>query len=96
MSRLGPWTVRLCRWDERATTRFLAEHALVAERRIDVEHDGVRRRFAFDPCGDAWCAEAMLGIANTLLDESRAPVRLARDRDAPYVLRVRVEAAAGR
>jgi len=79
-----------------ATIARELERALPGERWIDVEHEGVLRRFAFDPCGKWWCAEAMLEIANMLLDEIRAPVRLARDPAEPYVLRIRVEAAAGR
>lgn len=79
-----------------ATIALELERALSAERWIDVEHEGVRRRFAFDPCGSSWCVETMLEIVNTLLDESRAPVRLTRDPAEPYVLRIRVEAAAGR
>jgi len=74
-------------------TRELGQ-ALAGERWIDVEHDGVRRRFAFSPCGAPWCAEAMLDIANALLEASAAPVRLTRDPSAPYVLRIRVEATA--
>lgn len=78
-----------------ATIAEEVERTLSGERWIDVEHDGVRRRFAFDPCGDSWCAEEMLEIVNTLLDESHAPMRLARDPAEPYVLRIRIEAAAG-
>lgn len=80
-----------------ATITRELERALVAERWIDVEHDGERFRFAFDPCGAPWCAEAMLEIVNVLLEARRAPVRLIRDATAEsYVLRLRIEPAAGR
>jgi hypothetical protein len=74
-----------------ATITRQLEEALDGERWIDVEHDGVRRRFAFGPCGAPWCAQAMLDIANALLEGSRAPVRLTRDTSEPHVLRIRVE-----
>ena len=78
-----------------ATITRELERALLAERWIDVEHEGVRSRFVFDPCGAPWCAEAMLEIVNTLLETRRTPVRLTRDPAEPYVLRIRIEAAAG-
>jgi hypothetical protein len=74
-----------------ATITRQLEEALDGERWIDVEHDGVRRRFAFGPCGAPWCAQAMLDIANALLEGNRAPVRLTRDSSEPHVLRIRVE-----
>lgn len=74
-----------------ATITRQLERALAGERWIDVEHDGARRRFAFGPCGATWCAQAMLEIANTLLEGSRSPLRLTRDPSEPHVLRIRVE-----
>jgi len=69
------------------------EVVLPEERVIDAYLDGLRRRFAFDFCGDKWCAAAMLDIANVLLEARRAPVRIARD-PSPHGLRLRVVATA--
>jgi len=70
--------------------------ALAAERWIDVEHGGVRRRFAFDSCAATWCAAEMLEIANRLLDAGSAPIRLVRDDAEPHAVRLRIVAAPGR
>jgi hypothetical protein len=72
------------------------EYALAVERWIDVEHGGVRRRFAFDPCLATWCAAEMLEIVNRLLDAGSAPIRLTRDDAEPHVLRLRIVAASAR
>jgi len=70
------------------------EGALQEERLIEAYLDGSSWHFGFDPCGEKWCAAAMLDIANVLLEKRGAPVRLARDPHPQRLLRVGVVAAA--